>query len=79
MENMFVDKDGEVYKFMSENDRPIHDHFPVKLTVKIEEEFPEFFYYSDFVLNLNEGEVFIITDSPIFKRFCFNNAFLHTS
>ncbi len=67
MGNIFVDKGEEVYKFVSENDRPIHVSFPVKLAVKIEEEFPELFYYSDFVLNLNKGEVFIITDSPIPK------------
>jgi len=67
MGNIFVDRGGEVYKFVSENDRPVHVRFPVKLAVKIEEEFPEFFYYSDFVLNLNKGEVFIITDSPIPK------------
>ncbi len=67
MGDIFVDKCGEVYKFVSENDRPVHVRFPVKLAVKIEEEFPEFFYYSDFVLNLNKGEVFIITDSSITK------------
>ncbi len=67
MGNIFVDKGGDVYKFMSENDHPEHVHFPVKLAVKVEEEFPEFFYYSDFILNLNKGEVFIITDSPISK------------
>jgi hypothetical protein len=67
MGNIFVDRGGEVYKFVSENDRPVHVRFPVKLAVKIEEEFPEFFYYSDFVLNLNNGEVYIITDSQIHK------------
>ncbi len=43
MGNIFVDRGGEVYKFVSENDRPVHVRFPVKLAVKIEEEFPEFF------------------------------------
>lgn len=65
MGNIFVDKGGDVYKFMSENDHPEHVRFPVKLAVKVEEEFPEFFYYSDFILNLNKGEVFVLTDSPI--------------
>jgi len=67
MGNIFVDKGGEVYKFISENDRPVHVRFPVKLAIKTEEKFPEFFYYSDFILNLNKGEVFIITDSQISK------------
>lgn len=59
MGSIFLDKGEDVYKFVSEKDRPIHVRFPVKLAVKIEEEFSEFFYYSDFVLNLNKGEVFI--------------------
>ena len=67
MGNIFLDKGENVYKFVSEKDRPVHVRFPVKLAVKIEEELPGFFYYSDFVLNLNKGEVFIMTDSPIPK------------
>jgi hypothetical protein len=59
MGSIFLDKGEDVYKFVSEKDRPIHVRFPVKLAVRIEEEFSEFFYYSDFVLNLNKGEVFI--------------------
>ena len=63
MGKIFVDKGGEVFKFMSEKDHPVHVRFPVKLAVKIENEVPAFFYYSDFVLNLNKGEVFVETDS----------------
>ncbi len=64
MEKIFVDKGGDVFKLMSEKDHSVHVRFPVKLAVKIENEVPAFFYYFDFVLNLNKGEVFIESDSP---------------
>jgi hypothetical protein len=79
MVNISFDKGEDVYKFVSEKDRPVHVRFPVKLAVKIEEEFPEFFYYSDFILNLNKGEVFINYRFSDPQRISLNNAFLHTS
>ncbi len=67
MRKIFVDKGGEAYEFMSDQDKPIHIRFPVKLAVKLDGKFPEFFNYSDFILNLNKGEVCIKTDSPLPK------------
>jgi hypothetical protein len=67
MQKIFVDKGGEAYEFMSDKDKPVHIRFPVKLAVKLDVKFPEFFNYSDFILNLNKGEVCIKTDSPLPK------------
>ncbi len=67
MGKIFVDKRGDVFKFVSEKDPPVHVRFPVKLAVRVENEVSEFFYYSEFVLNISKGEVFIETDSPLSK------------
>lgn len=65
MEKILVDKEGEAYEFISDKDRPKHVNFPVKLAVKHGDELPVF--YSDFILNINKGEIFIKIDSPIPK------------
>ncbi len=65
MDKLFFDMGGEVDEFISDKDKPKHVRFPVKLAVKHEKGFPEF--YSDFVLNVGKGGVFIKTDSPIPK------------
>ncbi len=67
MDKVFVNMGGKVDEFISDKDKPKHVRFPVKLAVKLDVKFPEFFYYSDFILNLNKGEVYIKTDSSLPK------------
>lgn len=65
MNKLFVDRGGKIDEFFSDRDGIEHVRFPVKLSIKSENKLPLF--YSDFILNMNKGEMFIKTDVPMPK------------
>lgn len=63
MDKLFLDKKGEVEEYEGSKDRHRRVRFPVCLAVKYEGETRQ--ECADFILNINKGGVFIMTERPL--------------